>query len=160
MVFTLHKGKFFEWEQWRLIDGNRKEAGKAREAVMNSFSKSVLSIRKTNIETHRGIGENYFYGVSPPYVEALLPKQKACPESVEGCLVMQGRNPAKNKSRIRYELAAPSPSKHFLQNNTSPRCVALPSSVTTQGRSLQDGLCRTCCTCPHAKSATQSSYSS
>jgi len=51
-------------------------------------------------------------------------------------------------------------SSHLLQSSSAPSHFSRPSGVTTQGRSVQGGLWRTCCPCPHSRSATQSSRSS
>src|SRR5947199_7990649 len=51
-------------------------------------------------------------------------------------------------------------SSHRLQSSSTPRNLSRPSAVTTQGRTVQGGLCRTCWPCPHSRSATQSSRSS
>src|SRR5882724_9461389 len=45
---------------------------------------------------------------------------------------------------------------HFLQASAVPIRDRLPSSDTTHDLFIQGGLCRTCCVCPHSKSATQS----
>ena len=66
--------------------------------------------------------------------------------------------------RIRYAVGSPvfgAPlSSHFLQSSSRPRCSARPSGVVTQGRTVNGGLWRTCCPCPHTRSATQSPCSS
>lgn len=46
-------------------------------------------------------------------------------------------------------------SSHFLHSNITPNFSLRPSSVITQGRFCQGGLCRTCWVCPQARSATQ-----
>jgi hypothetical protein len=48
------------------------------------------------------------------------------------------------------------PASHLRQLSTAPSFERRPSAVTTHGRFVQGGLCRTCWSCPHASSATQS----
>jgi hypothetical protein len=57
-------------------------------------------------------------------------------------------------------LSASPPGEHVAQLSLWPRKEARPSSVSTQGLSVQGGLCRTWRVWPQSKSATQSPYSS
>jgi hypothetical protein len=48
------------------------------------------------------------------------------------------------------------PLSHLRQSRLAPSFEVRPCAVTTQGRFVHGGLCRTCWSCPHASSATQS----
>lgn len=72
------------------------------------------------------------------------------------CWAAEARQPPGNNSEDINVRSGGKPISHLRQSRLAPSFEVRPCAVTTQGRFVHGGLCRTCWSCPHASSATQS----
>ena len=73
-----------------------------------------------------------------------------------GSAATEARQPPGNNSEDINVRSGGKPISHLRQSRLAPSFEVRPCAVTTQGRFVHGGLCRTCWWCPHASSATQS----
>ena len=73
-----------------------------------------------------------------------------------GSAATEARQPPGNDSEDINARSGGKPISHLRQSRLAPSFEVRPCAVTTQGRFVHGGLCRTCWSCPHASSATQS----